>query len=106
MLAETAGAHADVDLVVVFGVFGAGGFGDLFELFECHSTAHLSSCSSICSPVIWPCSSPSTRTTGARPQAPTQRAVMRLMLPSLVVSPCGIPRRFSAEATSLSVPLI
>ena len=89
VLAEAAGAHADVDLIVVFGVFRAGRFGNLIKLFDGHSTAHLSSCSSICSPVIWPTSSPSVSTTGARPQAPTQRAVMRLMLPSLVVCPCG-----------------
>ena len=64
-------------------------FGNLFELFDCHSTAHLSSCSSICSLVISPATSPSDSTTGARPQAPTQRAVIRLILPSLVVWPCA-----------------
>ncbi len=55
VLAQAAGAHADVDLVVELRVFGADGFGNLFKLFDGHSTAHLSSCSSICSPVIWPC---------------------------------------------------
>jgi len=106
MLAEAAGTHANVDLVIELRVFGADGLGNLFEFFEGHSTAHLSSCSSICSPLIWPQSSPSVRTTGARPHAPTQRAVMRLIFPSVVVWPWGTPRRFSAAATSLSVPLM
>ena len=88
-LAGAGQVHADVDLVVVFLVLLLDVLGDLFELFDCHSTAHLSSCSSICSPVISPATSPSHRTTGARLQAPTQRAVIRLILPSLVVCPCG-----------------
>ncbi len=87
VLAQAAGAHADVDLVVELVVFGSGGLRDLVQFFERHSTAHLSSCSIICACVIWPTSSPSVSTTGARPQAPTQRAVVRLMFPSLVVSP-------------------
>ena len=83
--------HAHVHFVVELGVLGAYAFRYLFELFDCHSTAHLSSCSSICSAVTSPATSPSHSTTGARLQAPTQRAVIRLIFPSLVVWPCLIP---------------
>ena len=48
VLAEAARAHADIHFVVELRIFNANGFCDLIELFECHSTAHLSSCSSMC----------------------------------------------------------
>ena len=84
-LAGAGKVQADVDFVVVFCVFEGNAFGYLFQFFDGHSTAHLSSCASICSLVTSPETAPSDSTTGARLQAPTQRAVMRLMLPSLVV---------------------
>ena len=45
-------------------------------------------------------------TTGARLHAPTQRAVIRLICPSFVVCPVGIPSFFSAARIRLSAPLI
>ncbi len=47
MLTHAPGAHADVDFLVVLCVFDPHRFGDLIKLFDCHSTAHLSSCSII-----------------------------------------------------------
>src|ERR1017187_7526895 len=105
-LAHAGQVHADIHFEIVFCVFKVDAFRYLFKLFNRHSTAHLSSCSIICSPDISPATSPSERTTGARLQAPTQRAVIRLICPFLVVCPWGMPRCFSAASISLSAPLM
>src|SRR5450631_3497589 len=84
-LAGTGQIHTDVDFKVVLFVLLVDAFSYLFQFFNCHSTAHLSNCASICSPVTSPAISPSERTTGARLHAPTQRAVIKLIWPSLVV---------------------
>ena len=87
VLAQARQVHADVHFKIEFLVLLGDAFRYLFELFDRHSTAHLSSRSSICSADISPATSPSNSATGARLQAPTQRAVIRLMFPSFVVCP-------------------
>src|ERR1700728_3860271 len=90
VLGEAAGAHADIDLVVELLAFFDSCAGNLVEFLIVHCIVHLSSCLVSSAASMCPESSPSRRTTGARPHAPTQRAVVKETSPSGVVSPAWI----------------
>src|SRR5450631_2025163 len=106
MLRHAACAHAHIYFVVELLPFPLCISGYLLKLLDIHQACHLSNCSTIIGASRWATNSPSISTTGARPQAPTHRAVINAILPSLVDSPCLMPRNFSPSATSLSAPLM
>ena len=105
-LARACQVHADIHFVVVLGVFLLNAFGYLFQFFNCHSTAHLSSC---CDHLLvcylarnFAVADHHWRAAAGADAARGHQADLAVLRRLALLS----PRCFSADAISLSVPLM
>ena len=106
MLRQAARAHADIHFVIELLMLVLDSFGNLLEFLAIHGRPTLPTAPPPALPESGRPDRHPSDATGARPHAPTQRAVVSEIFPSGVVSPTLMCRCFSVCASTLSAPLM